>query len=58
MLAGIGKDGCAVIAMLRKDLYVTGRYAAAYAGAWAVISLLCSVWMNIHSLLEIGRAHV
>ena len=52
MLAGIGKDGCAVIAMLRKDLYVTGRYAAAYAGAWAVISLLCSVWMNIHSLLD------
>ena len=38
--------------MLRKDLYVTGRYAAAYAGAWAVISLLCSVWMNIHSLLD------
>ena len=41
-----------MIALLRKDLYVTGRYAAAYAGAWAVISLLCSVWMNIHSLLD------
>lgn len=38
----VGKEGCAMRSMLRKDVYVMGKYTATLSAAWLAIIAVCT----------------